>query len=159
MDAIDRLFGPGNGDASIAQMCLRADCRAADFSQLFPLDTVAAVVGGSNISRMMTGKSSFVPGLAATLLLVVLHRLLAICAIGSKRLSRLLKGEPVTFVRDGQKNETAMRRSHMGDDDLLEGLRMQQVARIEDVRLASLERGGKIRVVRRSSEAGTARKS
>ena len=40
-----------------------------------------------------------------------------------------------------------MRRHAIGQADLIEGLRMEQVERIEDVRLATLEAGGKISVV------------
>lgn len=62
--------------------------------------------------------------------------------------SRLFKGLPVTLVEDGVLDRAAMRRHAISQADLEEGLRMEQVEAIEDVRLATLEAGGKISVVR-----------
>jgi uncharacterized membrane protein YcaP (DUF421 family) len=42
-----------------------------------------------------------------------------------------------------------MHRAEMSHDDLLEALRMEQVEHIHDARLAVLEAGGKISVVKR----------
>jgi uncharacterized membrane protein YcaP (DUF421 family) len=41
-----------------------------------------------------------------------------------------------------------------GQADLVEGLRMEQVERVEDVRLATLEAGGKISVVPAKPKSG-----
>jgi len=65
-------------------------------------------------------------------------------------LARLLKGAPVTLVRDGVADEAAMRRHAIGRADLAEGLRMEQIDGVETVGLATLEAGGKISVVPRS---------
>jgi uncharacterized membrane protein YcaP (DUF421 family) len=159
METFRTLIGPDNGDATVAQMCARAVIlflfgilclRIAGrrtFSQITPLDIIVALVVGSNISRAMTGKAPFFPGLAATLVVVVLHRLLAVATLYWGPLAWLMKSEPVVLVRDGVADQAAMRRHAIGQTDLLEGLRMEQVERVEDVRLAMLEAGGKISVV------------
>ena len=162
MEWIQAIVGPDDGSASTMQFCVRAlilfvfglACiRVAGrrtFSNLTPLDIIVAIVVGSNISRTMTGRAPFVPTLVATFLLVVLHRVVAMATVRSNPLASFVKGKPVTLVRDGIADRRAMRRHMISDEDLLEGLRMEQAQRIEDVALATIERGGKISVVPKS---------
>jgi uncharacterized membrane protein YcaP (DUF421 family) len=157
------VVGPDNGEPTILQFCTRAILlffygllciRIAGrrtFSHLSPLDIIVAIVVGSNISRTMTGKAPFLASLAATLVLVVLHRLVAMATIRSNWLARFVKGRSAILVRDGVADRRAMRTYHISDDDLNEGLRMEQVSQVEDVALATIERGGKISVVPRDS--------
>jgi uncharacterized membrane protein YcaP (DUF421 family) len=162
MTWLSALVGPDDGTPATWQFCVRAllllpygilCIRIAGrrtFSNLTPLDIFVAIVVGSNISRAMTGKAPFLPALTATLLLVVLHRLLAMSTVHSNLLARFIKGRPVQLVRDGKIDRAALRSNHLSEDDLTEGLRMEQAARVEDVALATFERGGKISVVPKS---------
>jgi len=129
--------------------CLRIAGRRT-FSQATPLDIFIAIVVGSNMSRIMTGKASFFGGLAATLLLVALHRLLAMATLRSNLLARIVKVAPTVLVRDGVIDRDAMRRHGISQADLEEGLRLEQVEDCQDVRLATLEGGGTISVVKRA---------
>ncbi|HEY8003636.1 MAG TPA: YetF domain-containing protein [Phenylobacterium sp.] len=161
MEIFRALIGPDNGDATAAQLCARAlilfvvgivYIRIAGrrtFSHATPLDIVVAIVVGSNLSRAMTGKAPFWPSLAATLLLVVLHRVLAMATLRWTWLARLIKARPVILMRDGARDEKAMRRHAIGEVDLMESLRLEQVEKPEEVHLATLENSGKISVVRR----------
>jgi uncharacterized membrane protein YcaP (DUF421 family) len=165
MEMLRTLIGPDNGDASAAQLCARAVIlffigiayiRIAGrrtFSHATPLDIVVALIVGSNLSRAMTGKAPFWPALAATLLLVALHRGFAMLTLHSTWLAKLMNGQPVVLVRDGVEDPAAMRRHEIGEDDLLEGLRLEQVERPEEVRLATLENNGRISVVRQRSDS------
>ena len=158
METIRALIGPDNGDATALQLCARAVLlfvfgvlciRAAGrrtFSQYSPLDIIVAIVVGSNISRMMTGRTSFFPGAAATVTLVVLHRLIAIAALRWPGLGRLIKGQPSTLIRGGIVDHEALRHQ-LSRDDLMEGLRLQKVGNVAHVELATLEGGGKISAV------------
>jgi uncharacterized membrane protein YcaP (DUF421 family) len=165
MELLRELIGPDNGDASTAQLCVRAVIlflvgivyiRIAGrrtFSQATPLDIVVALVVGSNLSRAMTGKAPFWPALTATLLLVILHRLFVMLTLRWTWLAKVMKAEPVVLVRDGVKDSAAMVRHGIGEGDLLEALRLEQAERPEDVRLATLENNGRISVVREKSGA------
>jgi len=62
---------------------------------------IVATIVGSNLSGAMTGKAPFFAGLAATALLVVLHRLLAWASLRSALISRWVKFGPLALVRDG----------------------------------------------------------
>ncbi|MBN8808266.1 MAG: DUF421 domain-containing protein [Sphingomonas sp.] len=159
MELIQAIVGPDDGTPSIAQFCARAlilffygllCIRIAGrrtFSNLSPLDIIVAVVVGSNVSRAMTGKAPFVPALAATLLFVILHRVIAMATVRSNFLSKFVKGSAVTLLRGGEPDRQAMLRHHISDDDLLEGLRMEQLENPADAELATMERGGKISVI------------
>jgi uncharacterized membrane protein YcaP (DUF421 family) len=163
METFRALIGPDTGDASIAQLCVCAVIlfvfgvvciRIAGrrtFSQIAPLDIVVALIVGSNISRAMTGKAPFFPGLAAPLVIVVLHRLLAMATLRWNILARWTKCAPVVLVRDGVADQAVMARHEISPSDLAEGLRMEQVERVEDVRLATLEGGGKVSVIPKRS--------
>jgi uncharacterized membrane protein YcaP (DUF421 family) len=159
MHWLEMLVGPDEGTPTTAQFCARAlllffygllCIRIAGrrtFSNLSPLDIIVAIVVGSNISRAMTGKAPFVPALIATLLVVVLHRLVAMATVRSNVLAKFVKGTATVVVREGVIDRDAMRSHQLSDDDLLEGLRMEQTPSVEKVALATVERGGKISVV------------
>ena len=161
MEWLRSVIGPDDS-AAVWQICVRAVIifvfgllcvRIAGrrtFAQATPLDIIVAIVVGSNLSRIMTGRASFFGGLAACLLLVVLHRALAMATLRWNGLATLVKGGPVVLVRDGRIDEAALRRHELSRDDLEEGLRMEQEENCDNVRLATLEAGGKISVVRRS---------
>lgn len=162
METLRQLIGPDDGHASALQLCARAAILFAygvaciriagrkTFSQASPLDIVVALVVGSNISRAMTGHAPFVATLAATLVLVALHRVLAMLTLRWSPLAGLVKARPTRLVVEGAPDEAAMRRHGISREDLLESLRLAQIERLEDVRLATLEGGGKISVIKRS---------
>ena len=117
------------------------------FAQYSPLDIIVALIVGSNLSRLMTGKAAFFPGLAATLFLVVLHRLVALASLRFGWLSWLVKARPITLIEKGKLDPRAMRRANMSEEDLCEAIRLEQVAEPSEVRLATLEASGRLSVI------------
>lgn len=161
MDMLHSLVGPDDGGANAAQICARVlllfvfgifCIRVAGrrtFAQYSPLDIIVAIVVGSNISRIMTGKAPFVLGVGATLLLVILHRLVAMLTLRWPVLARLMKGRPAVLVRDGTIDHHALRHHELTEEDIHEALRLEKVNDIAKVARATLEGGGKISVVER----------
>ena len=153
-----QLIGPDQG-ADTLQLCVRAVLlfifgivciRIAGrrtFAQYSPLDIIVALIVGSNISRIMTGKADVIPSGSATLLLVVLHRLLAIGAMRWGALAWLVKSRPVRLVADGQVDEQALKRANLSHDDLHEAIRLEQVDDPSELRSATLEGSGKVSVI------------
>jgi uncharacterized membrane protein YcaP (DUF421 family) len=153
-----QLIGPDQG-ADTQQLCVRAVLlfifgilciRIAGrrtFAQYSPLDIIVALIVGSNISRMMTGKADVIPSGSATLLLVVLHRLLAIGAMRWHVLAWLVKARPVQLVKDGEVDERALKRANFSSDDLHEAIRQEQFDDPADLRSATFEGSGKVSVV------------
>jgi len=165
MDPLRALIGPDDGQATWEQLCCRAVllflfgvicvrfAGRRTFSQATPLDIVVALIVGSNISRMMTGKAAVIPGMSATLELVLLHRALAMSTLRWNTLAKWLKLTPAVLIRDGEVDERALRKHGLSMDDLLEGLRLEQMEGPEKVRLATLEGGGRISVLPIESKA------
>ena len=159
MEWFRALIGPDQGYQTMAQLsaravlllffgliCVRLAGRRT-FSQASPLDIIVYLIVGSNLSRVMVGGANVFPSLAATLTLVLVHRLLAYLSLHKSIVSGWVKSHPAVLVRDGQEDRKTMARMGISEDDLLEGLRLKQAERISDVRLATLERSGKISVL------------
>jgi uncharacterized membrane protein YcaP (DUF421 family) len=163
MELVRLLIGPDAGYQTMAQLSVRAVVIFAfgilciriagrrTFSQAAPLDIIVYLIVGSNLSRIVVGGANVFPSLAATLTLVVLHRLLAWLTVRRNFLSSLIKSDPTVLVRDGVVDDAALARHGMSSDDLLEALRLQHVEDVREVRLATLERGGEISVLPRKT--------
>jgi len=159
MEWFRELIGPDQG-ADTQQLCVRAVLLFAfgimciriagrrTFAHYSPLDIIVGLIVGSNISRMMTGKADLVPSGSATLVLVVLHRVLAMATMRWGVLAWLVKARPVRLIADGKVDAAALRRANLSDDDLHEAIRMEQAEQPGDVKLAMLEGSGKVSVVR-----------
>jgi uncharacterized membrane protein YcaP (DUF421 family) len=164
MEFFRQLIGPDQG-ADTQQLCVRAVLLFAfgvlciriagrrTFAQYTPLDIIVALIVGSNISRVMTGKADFFPALSATLVLVILHRLLAMASMHWGLLPWLIKSRPITVIRDGKIDEVALRRANLSRADLQEAIRLEQAETPADVKLATVESSGKVSVVPCSSKA------
>ena len=127
-------------------LCIRIAGRRT-FSQASPLDIVVAIIVGSNLSRIMTGKADFLGGLGASLIIVLMHRGLAMATLHWSILSDIVKTDPVVLLKDGRIDHRALVRHGISEPDLLEGLRLENCDSPKDVRVATLEPSGKISVV------------
>ena len=159
MDTIRALIGPDDGYQTALQLSLRAVFLFAfgvlcvrlagrrTFSQAAPLDIIAYLIVGSNLSRIMIGGAHVFPSLAATLVLVLLHRLLAYATLRWGPLANWIKTSPKVVVSKGSAKLDVLAAEGISEADLLESLRLQGVGAVEDVRLATLERNGRISVI------------
>jgi uncharacterized membrane protein YcaP (DUF421 family) len=115
------------------------------------LDVMLVVILGSVLSRAINGQAAFFPTLGASLLLVLLHRLVAWASLRSHVVSLIAKGRDRVLVRDGRIDRAALRDVMMTEDDLAENLRLNgNVTEIAEVKEARLERNGTVSVVKRS---------
>ena len=159
MEWLHALIGSEGGSINWWQMTLRgalvftvgvlaarvAATRA--FGKWSPLDIIFAVIIGSNLGRAMTGSAAFVPTIVATLALVGLHTALARAAARWSWLSFLVKGGRVCLVRNGARDEDAMRLAGIGDGDLNMALRTHGHTDLGGIQDAFLERNGDITLI------------
>jgi uncharacterized membrane protein YcaP (DUF421 family) len=118
-------------------------------SEKTAFDAIFIVLIGSMLSRAINGTAPFFTTIAAGFVLMLIHRACAFGACKSHAFGKLIKGQPVTLVRDGKFDRAEMRRSLVSDHDLEEDLRLD--AKTEDVstiRLACLERSGDISFIK-----------
>lgn len=122
-------------------------------SRATAFDVVVAIMLGSIIGRAINGSAPFFPTVAAACLLVGLHWAFAALSFHTDRFGALVKGSPVLLVRDGQIQWEGMRKAAVSERDLAESLRMQGMEPdVSSIRLAHLERNGRISIVAGKSE-------
>src|SRR5436190_7625203 len=80
-------------------------------------DAVLLVILASVLSRAINGSADFFATLGGGLVLVLLHRLLALIAYHSHSFGKLIKGSPEVIVEDGALIFSAMRRNHISRHD------------------------------------------
>lgn len=122
-------------------------------SQATAFDAIVAIMLGSIMSRAINGSAPFLPTLAAGVILVGLHWLIAAIAYSSDSFGTLVKGNPVLLIKDGNFQEKGLRKTSVSAKDLEEALRIEShVTEPESVQLAYLERNGGISVIPRKPE-------
>jgi uncharacterized membrane protein YcaP (DUF421 family) len=161
-DILRHLFDPGDSsfDLSAWQMGLRAvlvylfaifvvrvgSKRFMGRNSAF--DLLLGIMLGSVLSRGITGQAPLLGSMVAGGVLLLMHWLLGALACNLPGFGTLIKGRPRILVREGQVDEAAMTRSHIGRHDLQEALRTQgRCDDLEEVDLATLERNGNISII------------
>ena len=121
-------------------------------SEKTAFDAIFIVLIGSMLSRAINGTAPFFTTIAAGIVLMVIHRACAFGACKSHAFGKLLKGKPVTLIRNGKIDHAEMRRSLVSEHDLEEDLRLE--AKTEDVStiaFARLERSGDISFIKQKN--------
>ena len=114
-------------------------------------DAVLLVILASVLSRAINGSAAFFATLGGGLVLVLLHRLLALIAYHSHWFGKLIKGQPDLIVEEGNLILSSMRRNHISRHDLEEDLRLDaQMENASQVRMARVERSGDISFIVKS---------
>ncbi len=113
-----------------------------------PFDAVLLVILASVLSRAINGSAAFFATLGGGLVLVLLHRLLALIVYHSHWFGIIIKGRPEKIVENGHLIPGVMLRNHISKHDLEEDLRLStQHEDIDRVRMARVERSGDISFV------------
>jgi uncharacterized membrane protein YcaP (DUF421 family) len=122
-------------------------------SQATAFDAIVAIMLGSIMSRAINGSAPFLPTLAAGVILIGLHWLIAAIAYSSDWFGTLVKGEAILLIKDGTIQKKGMRQTSVSSKDLVEALRIEsEVTDPAHVQLAYLERNGNISVIPRKPE-------
>lgn len=122
-----------------------------ELSSLEPFDIILLVVVGDAIQQGLTQADVSVTGA------IIAVSVFALAQVGVSylhfrvpRLRPLLDGEPIVVWEDGKPIERNMRRERLTTEDLAEAARQSQIASLEDVRWAVLERNGRLSFIPKS---------
>jgi uncharacterized membrane protein YcaP (DUF421 family) len=119
-------------------------------SQKTTFDAVLGFILASMLARAVNGSAAFFPTLGGSLVLVMLHRVLAYWSQRSHALGYLIKGRSDVVIRDGRVDQAVARKSRLSEHDILEDLRLHgNVDDVADVAVAVFERNGQLSVVPR----------
>ena len=116
-----------------------------EVGQMTPFDLTLLLLLSNSVQNAMTGPdTSLLGGAVAAATLLILNYLVADVSGGSRRLRRLIQGQPSLLVHDGQIIESHMAREHVSMDELHRALREHGISSCDQVALAVLEVDGSI---------------
>lgn len=119
-------------------------------SQKTAFDAIFIVLIGSMLSRAINGSGPFFMTIASGLVMMIIHRGCAFGACKWHSFGKLLKGEPVTVVRNGEVDWKELRRALVSKHDFEEDLRLAgKTGDVGSIQLARLERSGDISFIKR----------
>lgn len=122
-----------------------------ELTTLDPFDLILLVVLGDLVQQGITQSDESVTG---TLIVISTITLLTVGVSWSsfrfRRLRLVTEGEPIVLVNDGRLVERNLKRERLTRGDVEEGARLQQVASLEEIRWALLEKDGSITVIKKS---------
>jgi uncharacterized membrane protein YcaP (DUF421 family) len=119
------------------------------FGKKTAFDNVIIIILGSVLSRAITGASPFIPTIFAGLVLVVVHRVLAILAYKSEKIGKLIKGEKALLFSSGAQQERNMRETQISHNDIMEEVRIQiNQEGLEGIKKVFIEPSGHISIIK-----------
>ncbi len=117
--------------------------------EMSTFDLVIVLLVSEGVQPALVGESSgLFNAFAIVATLVVVDVALGALKFRSKRVARWLDDVPSVLVRDGEPIPQAMKRAHVGIDDVMEAARLQHgIDRFRAVRHVILERNGSLAVL------------
>ena len=159
MQTIYELFGQGD-HLNILQMSLRAiviffialmlirftGMRVFGIETAF--DSCIIIMLGAVLTRAIVGASPMIPTIAASIALVVVHKIIAFISVKNQTISHLVKGIPYSLYQDGKLNDKNLRKCLLSFGDIMEEVRLKlNENSLENVEEIFMERTGKISVI------------
>ncbi|MDB5029905.1 YetF domain-containing protein [Mucilaginibacter sp.] len=158
-ELVIKIFGEGK-DLNVYQMSARAFViyiialvlirisGRRTFGKKSAFDNTIAIILGAILSRAVVGASDFVPTVVCCLVLVLLHRLLAIISLHSESFARLLRGESMVLFENEKLNDENMKLGLISKNDLMGDVRSKaNINSLTSVDQVYLETSGEISVV------------
>jgi uncharacterized membrane protein YcaP (DUF421 family) len=116
-----------------------------EVGQMTPFDLTLLLLLSNSVQNAMTGPdTSLAGGAVAASTLLILNFVVANLSGSSRRLRRLIEGQPTLLVHDGKIIEAHMARERVSMDELRRALREHGISSSDQVALAVLEVDGSI---------------
>jgi uncharacterized membrane protein YcaP (DUF421 family) len=133
----------------IALLLIRISGRRS-FGVRTPLDNIIVILLGATLSRGITGASPFLPTVAASLAVVVLHRLVGYLTAKKAVFSKLIEGDKIVLFRNNRFIKENMDRVLVSKEDVLQGVRESaSTDKTEKIEIIYMERNGEISVIKK----------
>lgn len=158
METLQAIFGQQH-HLSFGQECARAVLifafglllvRLAGrrvFGKWAALDIVVSIIVGSSLSRALTGSAPLMGTLAAAVIFVALHGLLANAAARWKGVARVVEERPIDLACDGRIDQATRKRHSVSLTDFDEALRRSGIGDLGKAKQVTLEPSGRITVI------------
>lgn len=169
MDTIQFLFGKGE-QLNMLQMSMRAFVmflimlvlvRMAGmrtFAKKSSFDTIITIMLGAVLARGVVGASPYWATVAASAVMVIMHRVIAWLCVKNISIEKLVKGSYITLYTNGTLMKRNLEQSGMSQNDLQESLRLEtNKLRFSDIENAFLETNGRISFILKKKEDDAAK--
>jgi len=122
-----------------------------ELSSLEPFDLILLVILGDALQQGLTQDDYSVTGAMLVVgTFAVLQVATSWITYRFRPVRAVLEGEPLIVVQDGKPIERNLRRERLTMEELAEAARLQQIAHIDEVQWAVLERNGQITFIKKS---------
>lgn len=129
-------------------------------AQLTPLDLLLIVVIGDFVQQGVTQEDMSVTGAFVAVSVFVTWTLISdTLSRRSRRASRVLAGDPIVILRDGQVLSERLERERVSLDELKEAARIEGFGDLSEVAFGVLETDGQFSFVAKSDSPGTGEKT
>jgi uncharacterized membrane protein YcaP (DUF421 family) len=122
-----------------------------ELSSLEPFDLIMLIMMGDLVQQGVTQSDYSVTGIflaAGTLALMTV--LVSYLSFRFKRLRPILDGEPLVIVQDGKPIDGNLKRERLTIEEVAQEARIQQIASLDNIEWAVLERTGEISFIKKS---------
>lgn len=122
-----------------------------ELSSLQPFDLILLVVIGDLIQNGVTQSDQSVIGVLLVLCTIgILQVLTSFLSFRFHPFRRVLQGEPIVLISEGEIIRSNLRRQRFDEADLAEKARLDGISSMDDIRWAVLETNGEISFIKRS---------
>ena len=116
--------------------------------QMTPFDLVLLLLLSNGVQNAMNGgDNTITAGLILAATLVAMNYALAWITSRSLKVERVIEGQAILLIHDGQLDHQVMERLSISPDELGEMLRQQGVSHLQEVRFGVLETNGQLSVL------------
>ncbi len=120
--------------------------------QFTPFDLLVLVLLGDAVQgAMIAGDESLLGGLLLAMTMLAWNRLVGFVTARSDAVAQVVEGNADILARNGEVDHGALLDADLTLDDLEEAMREQGCPSVGEIRLAVLERDGKISIVQRGN--------
>ncbi|MBA3665734.1 MAG: DUF421 domain-containing protein [Bacteroidetes bacterium] len=160
MSVLIELFGEGK-DLTALQMSMRAlviflsgiilvrIAGRRSFGMREPFDNVLSILLGAILARCVVGASEFGPTFTACFVLVFLHLIFGKLSYYSDGFGKIIKGEPKVLFEKGVMNKKNMSNCMISEKDMMEGIHLNGIEALDDVKVVYQERNGEMSVIKK----------
>jgi uncharacterized membrane protein YcaP (DUF421 family) len=122
-----------------------------ELASLEPFDLILLIVLGDAVQQGLTQDDYSITGsFLAVGTIAVLQVVMSWVHWRFPRVRPLMDGEPIVVVQDGELLEKNLKRQRLAQEDVLESMRQDQIASLDDVQWAVLETNGKLSFIKKS---------
>ena len=111
-------------------------------------DLLVALMLGELVDEMIDGDVSFTQGTVAILVVAGMKSITAWLSYSNRTMEKILEGEPVLVVKNGEFQRDGLRRERLNELDVQSVLRLAGIEDMKEVRLAFVENDGQISIIR-----------